>query len=108
MISYEVCMGLILVSVIIVTGSLNLAQIVYVQLKSVWLFIPLYPLFLMFFICCVAEANRTPFDLVEAETELVSGYSVEYSALGYAMFFLGEYSNIFALSALNTILFLGG
>lgn len=108
MISYEVCMGLILVSIIMATGTLNLANIVLVQELSLWFIIPFFPLFGMFFICCVAEANRTPFDLVEAEAELVSGYNVEYSALGYAMFFLGEYSNMLALSALNAIFFLGG
>nr|BBF98318.1 NADH dehydrogenase subunit 1 [Goniomonas avonlea] len=106
MISYEVSIGLILLCVLVCAGSLNLTEIVISQ-KTVWYIVPLYPLCLMFFISALAETNRAPFDLPEAEAELVSGYNVEYSGMGFALFFLGEYSNMILMSALVTI-FLGG
>lgn len=107
MISYEVSMGFILVTVIVLAGSLNLSDIVLAQQK-IWFFIPLFPLFVIFFISALAETNRTPFDLSEAESELVAGFHVEYSALPFALFFLGEYANMILMSAMSTILFLGG
>jgi len=107
MISYEVSMGITIVSVILLAGSLNLNDIVIAQ-KNLWYFIPLFPMFIIFFICALAETNRHPFDLPEAEAELVSGYNVEYSAMGFALFFLAEYSNIILISSITTILFLGG
>jgi NADH-quinone oxidoreductase subunit H len=107
MVSYEVSMGLIIISVLMCAGSLNLTSIVYAQ-KSIWYFIPLFPLFIMFFISALAETNRAPFDLPEAEAELVSGYNVEYSAMGFALFFLGEYSNIIFMCIFTALLFLGG
>jgi NADH-quinone oxidoreductase subunit H len=107
MISYEVSLGLILICVLLCAGSLNLTEIVLAQ-KEVWFVFPLYPLFLMFFISSLAETNRAPFDLPEAEAELVSGYNVEYAAMGFALFFLGEYSNMVLMSSLTTIFFLGG
>lgn len=107
MVSYEVSMGLIIISVLLCTGSLNLSKIVLAQ-KDMWFFIPLFPMFVMFFISALAEANRTPFDLPEAEAEIVAGYHVEYSSLAFALFFLGEYANMILLSAMTTILFLGG
>lgn len=107
MISYEVSMGFILVTVIILSGSLNLYDIVMAQ-KNMWFCIPLFPLFIVFFIATLAETNRTPFDLPEAEAELVAGFHVEYSALPFALFFLGEYANMILMSALASILFLGG
>lgn len=107
MISYEVSMGITIISVILLSGSLNLNDIVNAQ-KHIWYVIPLFPMFLIFFICALAETNRHPFDLPEAEAELVSGYNVEYSAMSFALFFLAEYSNIILMSALTVILFLGG
>jgi NADH-quinone oxidoreductase subunit H len=107
MISYEVSIGLIIINVLLCTGSLNLSTIVLAQ-ESIWYIIPLFPVFLMFFISALAETNRAPFDLPEAEAELVAGYNVEYSAMGFALFFLGEYTNILIMCALLTILFLGG
>jgi NADH-quinone oxidoreductase subunit H len=107
MVSYEVSMGLIIISVLMCAGSLNLTTIVYAQ-KSIWYFIPLFPLFIMFFISALAETNRAPFDLPEAEAELVSGYNVEYSAMGFALFFLGEYANIIFMCFFTALLFLGG
>lgn len=107
MISYEVSIGLILVSVLLCAGSLNLTNIVIAQ-HDCWYAIKLFPLFVMFFISCLAETNRTPFDLPEAEAELVAGYHVEYSAFPFALFFLGEYANIILMSAMCTILFAGG
>jgi NADH-quinone oxidoreductase subunit H len=107
MISYEVSMGITIVSVIFLSGSLNLNEIVTAQTK-IWYIIPLFPMFIIFFICALAETNRHPFDLPEAEAELVSGYNVEYSAMSFALFFLAEYSNIILMCALNVILFLGG
>jgi len=107
MISYEVSIGLILVSVLIFVGSFNLSDIVNAQ-QEVWYAIPLFPLFIMFLISMLAETNRPPFDLPEAEAELVSGYNVEYSSMGFALFFLGETANILLMSSLCSILFLGG
>ena len=107
MISYELTIGFSILSVIICAKSLNLISIVFSQ-KTVWFCFPLFPIFLIFFISCLAETNRHPFDLPEAEAELVSGYNVEYSAMGFALFFLGEYANMLLMSSLTTILFLGG
>jgi len=107
MVSYEVSIGLIIISVLLCAGSLNLSKIVLAQ-ESIWYIVPLFPVAMMFFISALAETNRAPFDLPEAEAELVAGYNVEYSAMGFALFFLGEYANILMMCALNTILFLGG
>jgi NADH-quinone oxidoreductase subunit H len=107
MVSYEVSFGLILISIFLVVGSLNLTTIVIFQ-KGIWFIIPFFPLFLMFFISILAETNRPPFDLPEAEAELVSGYNVEYSSAGFVLFFLGEYLNIILMSYLTALLFLGG
>lgn len=107
MVSYEVSLGLILISILICTSTLNLTQIVFFQ-RHVWFIFPLFPLFLMFFVSSLAETNRPPFDLPEAEAELVSGYNVEYSAAGFALFFIGEYANIILMSSLSVIFFLGG
>jgi NADH-quinone oxidoreductase subunit H len=107
MVSYEVSMGLILLSAILLSGSLNLSDIVNAQ-KDMWYAIPLFPLFIMYIISILAETNRAPFDLPEAEAELVAGYNVEYSSTPFALFFLGEYMNMVLLSAMTTIVFLGG
>lgn len=107
MVSYEVSMGFIIVTIVLCTGTFNLQQIVDIQ-KDIWFIIPFFPLFLMFFTSALAETNRHPFDLPEAEAELVSGYNVEYSAMGFALFSLGEYSNMLMMSAINTIFFFGG
>ncbi|MBC9206882.1 NADH-quinone oxidoreductase subunit NuoH [Roseomonas aerophila] len=107
MVSYEVSMGFVIVTVLLCVGSLNLTQIVMAQ-KTVWFFIPLFPMFIIFFISTLAETNRPPFDLAEGESELVAGFMVEYSAMTYALFFLGEYANMFLMSAMTTTLFLGG
>jgi len=107
MISYEVSIGFIVITVVLCAGSFNLSEIVLAQ-KHIWYLIPLLPMFLMFFISALAETNRHPFDLPEAEAELVSGYNVEYSAMGFALFFLGEYANMLLMSALVSTLFLGG
>lgn len=107
MVSYEVSLATVLLSVVIVGGTLNLTALVDSQ-QGVWLRFPLFPRFVLFFICALAETNRHPFDLPEAESELVSGYNVEYSARGFALFFLAEYSNIILRSALTALLFLGG
>lgn len=107
MISYEVSIGLIIITVLMCAGSLNLTSIVLAQ-KTIWYFIPLFPLFILFIISAIAETNRAPFDLPEAEAELVSGYNVEYSSVGFAFFFIGEYANIILMSSLIVILFLGG
>jgi NADH-quinone oxidoreductase subunit H len=107
MISYEVSMGLILICVILVTGSLNLTEIVMAQ-EKMWFAIPLFPMFIIFFISTLAETNRHPFDLPEAESELVAGFNVEYSSMSFAAFFLGEYANMILMSAMTSILFLGG
>ena len=107
MISYEVSIGLIIITVLINVGSLNLSTIVKAQHDG-WFIITLFPMWVIFFISSLAEANRTPFDLPEAEAELVAGYHVEYSSFTFALFFLGEYANMILLSALNVILFFGG
>jgi len=107
MVSYEVSMGLIIVTVLLCAGSLNLSDIVIAQ-KGMWFIIPLFPMAVIFFISTLAETNRHPFDMPEAEAELVAGYNVEYSAMGFALFFLGEYANMILMSAMTSILFLGG
>ena len=107
MVSYEVSIGLILITVLMCVGSLNMTEIVTAQ-KNVWFVVPLFPLFILFFISCLAETNRAPFDLPEAEAELVAGYNVEYSSMAFALFFLGEYANMILMSSLTAILFLGG
>jgi NADH-quinone oxidoreductase subunit H len=108
MVSYEVSMGFIIITVLLVAGSLNLSDIVTAQKESVWFIVPLFPMFVIFFISTLAETNRHPFDLPEAEAELVAGYNVEYSAMTFALFFLGEYANMILMCAMTTILFLGG
>ena len=107
MVSYEVSMGFVIISVLVVVGSLNLSDIVMAQ-QGMWFVIPLLPMAVIFFISTLAETNRHPFDLPEAEAELVSGYNVEYSAMTFALFFLGEYANMILMCAMTTILFLGG
>lgn len=107
MVSYEVSIGFILMAVVICAGSFNLSVIVKAQ-TTIFFLIPLFPIFIMFFISVLAETNRHPFDLPEAEAELVSGYNVEYSAFGFALFFLGEYANMLIMSGLSVILFVGG
>jgi NADH-quinone oxidoreductase subunit H len=107
MVSYEVSLGFIIIVIILCAGSFNLNVIIESQ-KNTWFIIPFFPLFLMFFISGLAETNIHPFDLPEAEAELVSGYNVEYSAMGFALFSLGEYANMLLMSSLNVILFLGG
>lgn len=107
MISYEVSIGIIIIVVLISAGSLNLTDIVLAQ-QSIWYIIPLFPLFILFFISAIAETNRAPFDLPEAEAELVSGYNVEYASVGFAFFFIGEYANIILMSSMSAILFCGG
>lgn len=108
MISYEVSIGLIIMSVILISGSFNLSSIITSQKQGIIFLIPLLPAALMFFVSCLAETNRAPFDLTEGESELVSGYNVEYSSMSFALFFLAEYSHIIFMSFLFTILFLGG
>lgn len=108
MISYEVSITLVLLPIIFLSGSMNLTEIVWVQMHSNWYFITLFPTFVLFLISIIAETNRAPFDLPEAEAELVAGYNVEYSSIIFAMFFLGEYSNMIIMSALITTLFFGG
>ena len=107
MVSYEVSIGFIIITIVICCGSFNLQTIISSQ-QNIWFIIPFFPLFLLFFISGLAETNRHPFDLPEAETELVSGYNVEYSAMGFALFSLGEYANMLLMSSLNIILFFGG
>ena len=107
MVSYEVSIGIIIINVLLCVGSLNLNDIVVAQ-KEIWFVIPLFPMFVIFFISALAETNRPPFDLPEAEAELVAGYQTEYSGMMYAMFWLGEYANILLMCALGSILFLGG
>ena len=107
MVSYEVSIGVIIINVLLCVGSLNLNDIVIAQ-QNLWFVIPLFPMFVIFFISALAETNRPPFDLPEAEAELVAGYQTEYSGMMYAMFWLGEYANILLLCALGSILFLGG
>ncbi len=107
MVSYEVSIGIIIINVLLCVGSLNLSEIVLAQ-KKIWFVIPLFPMFVIFFISALAETNRPPFDLPEAEAELVAGYQTEYSGMMYAMFWLGEYANILLMCAMGSILFLGG
>ena len=107
MVSYEVSIGIIIINVLLCVGSLNLSDIVLAQ-NDMWFIIPLFPMFVIFFISALAETNRPPFDLPEAEAELVAGYQTEYSGMMYAMFWLGEYANILLMCALGSILFLGG
>ena len=107
MVSYEVSIGIIIINVLLCVGSLNLNDIVLAQ-KNIWFVIPLFPMFVIFFISALAETNRPPFDLPEAEAELVAGYQTEYSGMMYAMFWLGEYANILLMCAMGSILFLGG
>ena len=107
MVSYEVSIGIIIINVLLCVGSLNLNDIVIAQ-ENMWFIIPLFPMFVIFFISALAETNRPPFDLPEAEAELVAGYQTEYSGMMYAMFWLGEYANILLMCALGSILFLGG
>ncbi|WP_440670351.1 NADH-quinone oxidoreductase subunit NuoH [Candidatus Pelagibacter sp. HIMB1483] len=107
MVSYEVSIGIIIINVLLCVGSLNLNDIVIAQ-RNMWFVIPLFPMFVIFFISALAETNRPPFDLPEAEAELVAGYQTEYSGMMYAMFWLGEYANILLMCALGSILFLGG
>ena len=107
MVSYEVSIGIIIINVLLCVGSLNLNDIVIAQ-KNLWYVIPLFPMFVIFFISALAETNRPPFDLPEAEAELVAGYQTEYSGMMYAMFWLGEYANILLMCAIGSILFLGG
>jgi len=107
MISYDVSLGLILLSLIVCTGSCNLTDLVLVQ-ENLWFIVPFWPLAFMFFVSSLAETNRAPFDLTEAEAELVAGYNVEYSAVGFTLFFLAEYANMLLMSLYTAILFLGG
>ncbi len=107
MVSYEVSIGIIIINVLLCVGSLNLNDIVMAQ-ENIWFIFPLFPMFVIFFISALAETNRPPFDLPEAEAELVAGYQTEYSGMMYAMFWLGEYANILLMCALGSILFLGG
>ena len=107
MVSYEVSIGIIIVNVLLCVGSLNLSEIVMAQ-QGLWFIVPLFPMFIIFFVSALAETNRPPFDLPEAEAELVAGYQTEYSGMMYAMFWLGEYANILLMCAMGSILFLGG
>lgn len=107
MISYEVSLGVTIVSIVLLTRSFNLNDIA-LQQTNIWFVLPLFPMFLIFSICALAETNRHPFDLPEAESELVSGYNVEYAAIGFALFFLAEYSNMLVMSCLGALFFLGG
>src|SRR5437763_11484830 len=107
MVSYEVSIGFIMVSVLLCVGSLNLTDIVLAQ-SRIWFAIPLFPMFVLFFISSLAETNRSPFDLPEGESEIVAGFFVEYSAMAFALFFLGEYANMFLMSGMTVILFFGG
>ncbi len=107
MVSYEVSIGFVIITVLLCVGSLNLSDVVLAQ-QGLWFFIPLFPMFIIFFVSALAETNRAPFDLPEAEAELVSGYNVEYSAMAFALFFLGEYANMILMSGMTVVLFLGG
>jgi NADH-quinone oxidoreductase subunit H len=108
MVSYEVSIGFVIITVLLCVGSLNVSDVVRAQAEGMWFFIPLFPMFIIFFISALAETNRPPFDLPEAEAELVAGYQVEYSSMAFALFFLGEYINMILMSGLTAILFLGG
>nr|YP_009725935.1 NADH dehydrogenase subunit 1 [Caulerpa ashmeadii]QHQ73223.1 NADH dehydrogenase subunit 1 [Caulerpa ashmeadii] len=107
MVSYEVSLGLIVIAVLILAGSLNLTEIVLAQ-QDMWFAVPLFPMLIIFFVSCLAETNRAPFELPEAEAELVAGFNVEYSSMGFALFFLGEYANMILMSSLCSCLFCGG
>jgi NADH-quinone oxidoreductase subunit H len=107
MVSYEVSIGFVMVTVLLCVGSLNLNDVVLAQ-RHVWFCVPLFPMFVVFFISALAETNRSPFDLPEGESEIVAGFFVEYSAMAFALFFLGEYTNMILMSAMTSILFLGG
>jgi NADH-quinone oxidoreductase subunit H len=110
MVAYEIAMGFALVGVLMAAGSLNLREIVHAQAGGIlhWYIWPLFPLFLVYFISGIAETNRAPFDVAEGESEIVAGFHVEYSGMGFALFFLAEYANMILISALTTIMFLGG
>lgn len=107
MVSYEVCFGLILVSILLCVGSLNFLNIVLFQ-NYIYFVVPFFPLFIMFLVSILAETNRAPFDLPEAESELVSGFNVEYASMGFALFFLAEYGSIILISVFTVVMFLGG
>ena len=107
MVSYEVSIGFVIITVLLCVGSLNLSDIVEAQ-RTIWFAIPLLPMFVIFFVSALAETNRAPFDLPEGESELVAGYFVEYSSMSFALFFIGEYANMILMSAMTVILFLGG
>jgi len=107
MVSYEVSIGLVIITVLLCVGSLNLSDIVEAQ-KTIWFFIPLFPMFIIFFISALAETNRAPFDLPEGESELSGGFNVEYSSMTFALFFLGEYINMILMSGMTVVLFMGG
>jgi len=107
MVSYEVSIGFVMITVLVTAGSLNLSKVVEAQ-RHLWFFIPHFPMFIVFVISCMAETNRAPFDLPEAEGELVAGYFVDYSAMAFALFYLGEYANMFLVSGMVSVLFLGG
>ena len=107
MVSYEVSMGFVIITVLLGVGSLRLTDIVLAQ-QDLWFFIPLFPMFIIFFISTLAETNRLPFDMPEAEAELVSGYNVEYSSMTFALFSLGEYANMLLMGGMTVVLFLGG
>jgi NADH-quinone oxidoreductase subunit H len=108
MVSYEVSIGFVMISVLLCVGSLNLSDIVHAQAEKGWFVFWHLPLFVIFYTSCLAETNRSPFDLMEAESELVTGYNVEYSAMTFALFYLGEYANMILVCAMTTVLFLGG
>jgi NADH-quinone oxidoreductase subunit H len=108
MVSYEVSLGLLVMPLILCSGTFNLGGLVHYQSQNTWLAIPLLPISVLFLVSILAETNRTPFDLPEAEAELVAGYNVEYSSLAFALFFLGEYGNMAMLSVFTTIIFFGG
>ncbi len=110
MVSYEISMGFVIITVLVCVGSLNLSQIVLAQQGGFWhwYWLPLFPMYIIFFVSTLAETNRAPFDLPEAEAELVAGYNVEYSAMPFALFFLGEYANMILMCAMTAVLFLGG
>ena len=107
MVSYEVSMGFVIITVLVWVGSLRLTDIVLAQ-RDLWFFVPLFPMFIIFFVSTLAETNRAPFDMPEAETELVAGYNVEYSSMTFALFFLGEYANMILMCGMTTVLFFGG